>query len=162
MGKTVTDGMLVSVASKFLRAVRGYGLSKGESPIDAAIFQLQCDRPKSSDESKRQYLLRHIETMKAYTRASGVRRPKKTKKAKADFLQSFEWRKVRMQALLKYGAKCMACGATPKTGAVMNVDHIKPRLTHPELALDLDNLQVLCSDCNHGKGNWDCTDWRNK
>jgi uncharacterized protein YdaU (DUF1376 family) len=86
----------------------------------------------------------------------------KTQRNKKGFLQSYEWRVVRMKALLKYGAKCMACGATAESGSVINVDHIKPRKTHPELALDLDNLQVLCSDCNHGKGNWDCTDWRNK
>lgn len=42
----------------------------------------------------------------------------------------------------------------------MNVDHIKPRKTHPHLALDPSNLQVLCDVCNHGKGNWDKTDWR--
>lgn len=54
----------------------------------------------------------------------------------------------------------MCCGATPATGAVMNVDHIKPRKLYPHLALDVDNLQILCSDCNHGKGNWDMTDWR--
>ena len=79
-----------------------------------------------------------------------------------DFLESFEWRKVRMLALKKYGAKCMCCGATPATGAVINVDHIKPRKKFPELALNLDNLQILCHDCNHGKGNWDMTDWRGK
>lgn len=42
----------------------------------------------------------------------------------------------------------------------MNVDHIKPRKLFPELALDPDNLQVLCHECNHGKGNWDMTDFR--
>ena len=77
-----------------------------------------------------------------------------------DFLQSFEWRKLRMEALIKYGRKCACCGASPETGAIMNVDHIKPRKTHPELALDLNNLQVLCHECNHGKGNWNTTDWR--
>ena len=46
------------------------------------------------------------------------------------------------------------------TGAVMNVDHIKPRRIYPDLALSLENLQVLCHECNHGKGNWDMTDWR--
>ena len=76
------------------------------------------------------------------------------------FLSTFEWRRVRMQALKKYGPKCMCCGATPATGAVMNVDHIKPRKKWPSLALDVKNLQILCHDCNHGKGNWDQTDWR--
>jgi 5-methylcytosine-specific restriction endonuclease McrA len=65
-----------------------------------------------------------------------------------------------MEALKKYGPKCMCCGATPATGAVMHVDHIKPRKLFPELALALDNLQILCHECNHGKGNWDQSDWR--
>jgi 5-methylcytosine-specific restriction endonuclease McrA len=99
-----------------------------------------------------------------------IEKPKKVKKSKKyiskstsnDFLQTFEWRRLRMQALKKYGAKCMCCGATPQSGAIMNVDHIKPRKIFPELALDIDNLQVLCGECNHGKGNWDMTDWRQK
>lgn len=69
------------------------------------------------------------------------------------FLASFEWRQARFATLKRYGAKCQCCGATPATGAVMNVDHIKSRRRRPELALDLENLQVLCGDCNHGKGN---------
>lgn len=77
-----------------------------------------------------------------------------------DFLQSYEWRKLRLEALKMYGAKCQCCGASPDTGAVMNVDHIKPRKLFPELCLDINNLQVLCHECNHGKGNWDQTDWR--
>lgn len=76
------------------------------------------------------------------------------------FLSTFEWRKVRMEALKKYGPRCQCCGATPATGAVMNVDHIKPRKKWPSLALDVNNLQILCHECNHGKGNWDDTDWR--
>lgn len=78
----------------------------------------------------------------------------------SDFLQTYEWRVVRMQALKKHGARCQCCGASPANGAVMNVDHIKPRRLFPHLALEVDNLQILCGDCNHGKGNWDMTDWR--
>ena len=77
-----------------------------------------------------------------------------------EFLSSYEWRKVRLIALKRDGAKCACCGATPASGAVMNVDHIKPRKFFPELALDPDNLQVLCHECNHGIGNWDQTDFR--
>lgn len=79
--------------------------------------------------------------------------------ASDDFLRSYEWRKVRMEVLTKYGAKCQCCGASPPN-VVINVDHIKPRRLFPHLALDVNNLQVLCEDCNHGKGNWDQTDWR--
>lgn len=45
-------------------------------------------------------------------------------------------------------------------GAVLNVNHIKPRRRFPELALDPKNLQVLCGDCNHEKGNRCTVDWR--
>lgn len=83
-----------------------------------------------------------------------------TRAATDEFLSTYEWRRVRMQALTKYGARCQCCGATPGDGTKMNVDHIKPRKIFPELALDLSNLQVLCDACNHGKGNWDMTDWR--
>jgi 5-methylcytosine-specific restriction endonuclease McrA len=76
-----------------------------------------------------------------------------------EFLSTYEWRKLRMMALKKYGARCQCCGATPPN-AVMNVDHIKPRKLFPSLALDINNLQILCHECNHGKGNWDRTDWR--
>jgi 5-methylcytosine-specific restriction endonuclease McrA len=52
----------------------------------------------------------------------------------------------------------MLCGATER----IVVDHIKPRRKFPELELDLDNLQVLCNDCNMGKSNDDYTDFRPK
>lgn len=76
------------------------------------------------------------------------------------FLDSYEWRSLRMRVIKKFGRRCQCCGATPEDGIKIHVDHIKPRKTHPELALAEDNLQVLCEDCNHGKGNWDSTDWR--
>lgn len=80
--------------------------------------------------------------------------------ASPEFLQSYEWRKLRMQAIKKYGARCQCCGSTPADGIVINVDHIKPRKKYPHLALELSNTQCLCNPCNHGKGNWDETDWR--
>ena len=76
------------------------------------------------------------------------------------FLESKAWKRLRYMALQKYGAQCMCCGATPASGSVMNVDHIRPRRLFPQLALDLNNLQVLCGLCNEAKGNWDMTDWR--
>jgi 5-methylcytosine-specific restriction endonuclease McrA len=74
------------------------------------------------------------------------------------FYKTQEWRKLRYEALKKYGPKCMLCGASKSSGAIMHVDHIKPRFRFPELELELSNLQILCEDCNMGKR--DCSDWR--
>lgn len=79
-----------------------------------------------------------------------------------EFLDTYDWKSLRVRALQKYGRRCMCCGASPdfNNRVVLNVDHIKPRKHYPELALSLNNLQILCSDCNHGKGNWNETDFR--
>ncbi len=45
-------------------------------------------------------------------------------------------------------------------GIPLHVDHIKPRSKYPDLALDINNLQILCESCNLGKGAWDETDFR--
>lgn len=76
------------------------------------------------------------------------------------FLLSYEWRALRMRVLTRFGARCQCCGSAAKDGVRIHVDHIKPRRQFPELALVESNLQVLCEVCNHGKGNWDHTDWR--
>lgn len=78
-----------------------------------------------------------------------------------DFYRSREWREVRYDALLLHGGACQCCGATHCGGGPkLHVDHIVPRSVAPDLALDVDNLQVLCEDCNLGKGARDATDWR--
>lgn len=95
------------------------------------------------------------------SRKEKAAKKKKTPDVVSDaFLSSYAWRKLRMQVLEKYGAQCQCCGRTRADGIIIHVDHIKPRRKYPELALDFDNLQVLCNECNHGKGNWSERDWR--
>ena len=53
---------------------------------------------------------------------------------------------------------CECCLATATLQ--WHVDHVRPRSTHPALALEPANLQVLCQDCNLGKGTRYATDWR--
>jgi hypothetical protein len=77
-----------------------------------------------------------------------------------DFLTSRAWLALRYRVLKKYGARCQCCGRAARDGAIIQVDHIEPRSRRPELALRADNLQVLCRDCNLGKGAGDATDWR--
>jgi 5-methylcytosine-specific restriction endonuclease McrA len=80
--------------------------------------------------------------------------------AEENFYLSDLWRALRYETIKKYGARCQACGATPKDGTRIHVDHIKPRSKFPELELERSNLQVLCEDCNLGKRHTDFTDWR--
>lgn len=96
--------------------------------------------------------------------ASGaIKTPRQIKKETYSydgFYESREWRELRYKALVKNGAVCQCCGATRASGAIIHVDHIKPRSKFPELMLSLDNLQTLCEACNMGKSNKDATDWR--
>lgn len=75
------------------------------------------------------------------------------------FLVSDEWKALRKQAIEKYGLVCLCCGRENSRAYPINVDHVKPRKFFPELALDIENLQVLCGPCNKRKGNKD-TDYR--
>lgn len=93
-------------------------------------------------------------------RKAAIGRAKKRKKRKFDFYDSDAWRVVRYQAIRRAQGACEACGARASLGNPLHVDHIKPRALYPELAIAVTNLQVLCRDCNIGKGYWDQTDWR--
>lgn len=84
---------------------------------------------------------------------------KEEREAADKFYDSWEWKRVRYMAIKRSNGCCEACGTSGKNVSLV-VDHIKPRAKFPELALSLDNLQVLCKDCNMGKGRWDETDWR--
>lgn len=87
--------------------------------------------------------------------------PKITKpRVTDDFYDSWEWTTLRYKVILKFGRRCMCCGRTPEDGIKIHVDHIKPRSLNRELELEIDNLQILCGDCNKGKGGWDQTDFR--
>jgi 5-methylcytosine-specific restriction endonuclease McrA len=76
------------------------------------------------------------------------------------FLLSDQWIKLRYRTLMARGNHCECCGRSWTIGNPLQVDHIKPRSKFPHLALDPNNLQVMCRECNLGKGAWDATDWR--
>ncbi len=78
------------------------------------------------------------------------------------FNKTPEWKKARYHALKIYGNKCHLCGAVPQDGVQVHVDHIKPRHLYPELCLDFNNLQVLCSTCHTAKGMWHEDDCRGR
>lgn len=54
-------------------------------------------------------------------------------------------RKFRRDVLARDGNQCVHCGVS---NVPLQVDHILPVLTHPELELDLDNGRTLCIPCH--------------
>jgi 5-methylcytosine-specific restriction endonuclease McrA len=76
------------------------------------------------------------------------------------FYDSPEWLRLRYFALSQSGGVCEACKRRPTIDNPLHCDHILPRSHFSELELDADNVQILCRECNLGKGNHDLTDWR--
>lgn len=58
--------------------------------------------------------------------------------------QHQEWRR---QILVRDNYICQYCGGKANTA-----DHVKPKKTHPELALDPDNGVACCATCQNQKG----------
>jgi hypothetical protein len=83
-----------------------------------------------------------------------------------EFYKSWDWRTLRMKIIKRFGRRCQCCGATPadkdSAGNPVRivVDHIKPLSKYWQLRLVPSNLQILCDECNQGKGAWDETDHR--
>lgn len=90
-----------------------------------------------------------------------TKRTRQKQRKQETFYNSKEWRELRYQALKLHGRRCLCCGQKAPN-VQLHVDHIKPRSKFPELEFDINNLQILCKDCNLGKSNKDSIDYRIK
>lgn len=61
--------------------------------------------------------------------------------------KSRRWQVLRQQAKRRDGWQCVKCGERTR----LEVDHIKPVRSNPELGFDLSNLQTLCVSCHSAK-----------
>lgn len=61
--------------------------------------------------------------------------------------RSPRWKALRMAALERDGWSCVQC---PERRG-LEVDHVLPVKTHPELSFALGNLQCLCGRCHSRK-----------
>ncbi len=62
------------------------------------------------------------------------------------------WKVLRMAILERDGFRCKGCGC----GGRLEVDHIKPVRTHPDLSYTPGNLQALCPSCHTKKTRIEC------
>ncbi|RTL86451.1 MAG: HNH endonuclease [Hyphomicrobiales bacterium] len=73
--------------------------------------------------------------LKKYNRHSGA------------VIRTRRWKALRIAVLRRDGFKCVECGARGD----LEVDHVHPVRTHPELAYEPLNLQTLCVACHSRK-----------
>jgi len=75
---------------------------------------------------------------------------KKTIKIEKDVKRTIPL-KLRLDVLGRDNFRCIYCGRSPATevGVILHIDHIVPFSKGGKSTLD--NLQILCSDCNLGK-----------
>lgn len=84
-----------------------------------------------------------------------------TRKARARFYGSSQWKALRQQRLELDNYECLWCKEegklTTRYDSILEVDHIKELEDFPDLALDINNLRTLCKDCHnkrHGRFNY--------
>ena len=71
------------------------------------------------------------------------------------FYSSPEWNLIRKQVIKAKGRVCSECGKPITNSSDVTVDHIQPRSKYPSLALEKNNLCVLCRSCNSRKSDRD-------
>ena len=80
----------------------------------------------------------------------GVRKQHHRHSAKVT--RTARWKVLRMAILERDGFACQHCGARGR----LEVDHIKPVRTDPELSFEPGNLQALCPGCHTKKTRIEC------
>lgn len=131
--------------------------ARAEARIEA---KQQKPRIKGKTPKKRWELSDKTKKKLAKAGVTDMGRPHPDYVKDADFYNGNAWRTLRYAALKNSDGRCNCCGASAGDGAVLHCDHVIPRYKAPHLALEIDNIQILCGDCNIGKGAWDDTDWR--
>ena len=66
--------------------------------------------------------------------------------------QTLDGRKWKRQQYRRQGGHCVTCQKQISLKG-SHIDHIKPLSRYPSIAIDPDNLQILCADCNLRKSN---------
>jgi 5-methylcytosine-specific restriction endonuclease McrA len=148
----------------FLKGKEQYQRQMMMGDVDPALFEKLPPIPEGWQHQKQKRVRNTPESLKAPVTLYPGQGPSVS--TKESFYKSWDWRTLRMEVLKEQGRACKCCGSEPgMTDAAGNpvrivVDHIKPISKFWHLRLDKSNLQILCDECNQGKGNWDQTDFR--
>jgi hypothetical protein len=158
--------------------LRKYIKSKGYSEIpkkDNDLYKIYCalenievKNRKLRDVALNEYRLGKLDK---FIESNTTNEPIKVKKVKTknkvqlkhsvksveNIYQSTRWADTKKVVYSLYDFKCMKCGAKDKE---MHVDHICPVSKYPAMKWSINNLQLLCKNCNMEKSNVNENDYR--
>lgn len=76
------------------------------------------------------------------------------------FYATLAWKELSYRTRTRYPPRCMLCLKPGSETNPLVCDHIKPLRFNWELRLDPNNMQILCNNCNIGKGSHCDADYR--
>lgn len=155
---TLTD-LRISEINQHLKNHGAAPIQAVNSYIGKGFFQKRINKKKRANQSDLQKLKKDIELKDLQIKhlKNKLNKSPLSQPPQKTFYDSEVWLQLRFRVLRESRRVCALCKTSE---GQMHVDHIKPRSTHPDLALEISNLQVLCRDCNIGKSNKDDTDFR--
>jgi len=128
MAKLLTDKQKIRLFCK-----EYFGVSKSNMSMACLISkEMNWEMPEHRPDIRR-FMLKFYMAKGGDLSKPKTKPPRNKKYTSADFYPSNnfytskEWRSLRYKVLRKYGAACQLCGATPKSGIILHVDHVKPR-----------------------------------
>lgn len=74
------------------------------------------------------------------------------KRYSTSVIRTKRWKALRLEALRRDDFQCVQCARRGR----LEVDHVLPVRTHPELSWELFNLQTLCPSCHARKTRLEC------
>ena len=158
--------------------LRKYIKSKGYSEIpkkDNDLYKIYCalenievKNKKLRDVALNEYRLGKLDK---FIESNIINEPIKVKKVKTknkvqlkhsvksveNIYQSTRWADIKKVIYSLYDFKCMKCGTNQNE---MHVDHICPVSKYPAMKWSINNLQLLCKNCNMEKSNVNENDYR--
>lgn len=146
------------LSKKITNRIEDNGMSYKAIKMDADI-DVCIDRLNKSNRPNKEEVKKVIREWYSY----GINKPasdRKVDKETQRFYKSKEWRGLRELVLIRDNYECQHCKEkgivktiNPNKHKSLDIDHIKELDTHPELALNMDNLVTLCISCHNRKHN---------
>jgi hypothetical protein len=135
----VARAIFQEFSSLFWLVLLGWALG---GPL-AVMYAIDLFLAKPRKERAEQIVLRLVELAEARKRVI---------EEALRFYSSPEWTIIRKQVIKEEGRVCEECGKRIKNDFDITVDHKRPRSKYPDIALDRENLRILCRTCNSKKG----------